>query len=325
MGASDETRDSGDGKSMPPANAGAAKTTSFSASIRKLLPPIGATLLASVLNLPIYVAVLPYLLVNSRFIKSEPGETSLQWWTKFAILQFFFSGLVLMAAVGVLSPIFGFTITGYHALALFIPMVTISLHDRTQQYGLLGTLVVQNFFDVPLLAAAYVAREFFGLRLMAPFCNILDDTIVQGSLPFPSDIATLAAEPYNVGLIVNMCREYKGATHQMKEHGIVQCYQPHQDTTAVSYDSLVAGCQYIRQFRKHNPNKRVYVHCKGGIARASTMVLAHYVQNEGKDPSVAIREMKAKRHVVFSGVKDYPAIVRLNEERLSKQSKPKAS
>ena len=146
---------------------------------------------------------------------------------------------------------------------------------------------------------------------------ILDDTVVQGSLPFPSDIAVLAAEPYNVGLIVNMCREYGGATDAMRACGIVQCHLPHQDTTPPSYESLVKGCDRIRQFRKETKNKRVYVHCKGGIARASTMMLAHYVRNENCDPSVAIRSMKAKRSVIFEGVKDFPAIIQLNEERLS--------
>eukprot|EP00537_Pseudo-nitzschia_pungens_P001341 CAMPEP_0172376168 /NCGR_PEP_ID=MMETSP1060-20121228/65486_1 /TAXON_ID=37318 /ORGANISM="Pseudo-nitzschia pungens, Strain cf. cingulata" /LENGTH=48 /DNA_ID= /DNA_START= /DNA_END= /DNA_ORIENTATION= len=47
------------------------------------------------------------------------------------------------------------------------------------------------------------------------------------------------------------------------------------------------------------------------------MTLAHYVRNENRDPSVAIRSMKAKRPVVFEGVKDFPGILRLNEERLS--------
>lgn len=301
-------------------NGSAAKTTAFSAKLRKLMRPIGVSLLASILGLPIYVAVLPYLVVMTHMFKSEPGETKLQWWSKYAILQFFYCGLLLIASAIVLHPIFGFTITGFHTLAFYLPMITISNHDRRRQYGFFATIVVQNFFDVPLVIAGYVCREFFGLRMLAPFCNILDDTIVQGSMPFPSDIATLAAEPYNVGLIINMCREYKGATYEMRKHGIAQCHLPHQDTTAVSYESLLTGCAYIRQFRKHNPNKRVFVHCKGGIGRASTMTLGHYVKNEGRDPEEAIVEMKAKRHVVFTGVKDYPGILRLNQERLTKET-----
>lgn len=298
---------------------GASKTTSFSTTFRKLLVAIGVTFVASVLGAPIYVAAVPYLLVMTRMVKSQPGETAMHWWAKFAILQIFYGGFLLLAAVAILYPVFGLTLTGYHSIALYVPMATISRHDRRYQYGVLTTPIVQMFFDVPLVVTGYVCREFFGLRLLAPFCDIFDDTIVQGSMPFPSDIATLAAEPYNVGMIVNMCREYGGATEAMNKHGIYQCHLPHQDTTAVSYESLVKGCEYISAFKKHSPHKRVYVHCKGGIGRASTMSLAHYMVNEGRDPAEALADMKSKRPIVYAGVRDYPAIVKLNEERLSKE------
>lgn len=295
------------------------QTTSFSARSKKILIVIVETLVATVIGLPLYIVLIPYLWFSSYMVKTEPGESTLQWWAKYFIFQLIFCGFLSVASVIVLFPMFGWNFTGYHALFFFLPMTVITNHDRSKQYGFFGTIVVQNFFDVPLLLASYICREFFGLRLMAPFCNIINDDIVQGSLPFPSDIATLAAEPYNVGLIVNMCREYKGATYEMKKHGIVQCHLPHQDTTAVSYESLVTGCAFIKQFRKHNPKKRVFVHCKGGIGRASTMTLGHLVKNEGKDPDAAMEDMKAKRHVVHTGVKNYPGIVRLNEERLAKQ------
>ena len=298
---------------------GSEKTTSFSANFQKLLLPIGITLLGSFLGSPIYLTAFPYLLIMTHMVKSEPGETTLQWWAKYAILQVVYGSLLLVAAIVVFLPVFGTKVTGFHALAFYVPMVTISLHDRRHQYGILGTIIVRAFFDVPLIVAGRICRESFGLRLLAPFCTIYDDTIVQGSFPLPSDIATLAAEPYNVGLIINMCREYTGATEEMNNHGILQCHLPHQDTTAVSYESLVKGCAFIRQFRKKHPKKRVFVHCKGGIARASTMALAHYVYNEGQDPAAAIQAMKSKRDVVFVGVKDFPAIVRLDEERLANQ------
>ena len=49
------------------------------------------------------------------------------------------------------------------------------------------------------------------------------------------------------------------------------------------------------------------------------MALAHYVYNEGQDPAAAIQAMKSKRDVVFVGVKDFPSIIRLDEERLANQ------
>eukprot|EP00548_Thalassiothrix_antarctica_P009938 CAMPEP_0194155944 /NCGR_PEP_ID=MMETSP0152-20130528/66547_1 /TAXON_ID=1049557 /ORGANISM="Thalassiothrix antarctica, Strain L6-D1" /LENGTH=200 /DNA_ID=CAMNT_0038863243 /DNA_START=7 /DNA_END=606 /DNA_ORIENTATION=- len=198
---------------------------------------------------------------------------------------------------------------GWHALSLYLPSYVISSHDRSKQYGVFGSFILRHFFDIPLLWAAFVCREVFGLRMLSPFCNILDETIVQGSLPFPSDIKTLAEEPYNVGLIINMCDEYNGAVKEMTKYGIVQCRLPHQDTTAPSYESVMKGCKAIKEFRRKSKNKRVYIHCKGGIARASTMTLAHYIWNENKDPDAAIKEMKSKRHVVMVTVQTYPAII----------------
>lgn len=306
-------------------DSGASKTTSFSAAAKKLMVPTAVTLILAAMGLSFRIAAIPYLVVKSKMVKSEKGETLVEFWTKFAILELVYCGFLLGFSFLVMLPFVGHELTGYHVLAFYLPMYTIALHDRRDQYGLFGTFVVQTFFDTPLVIAGYICREFFGLRMLAPFANILDDTVVQGSMPFPSDISVLAAEPYNVGLIVNMCREYGGATAEMKECGVVQVHLPHQDTTAPSYESLVKGCAYIRQFKKRNPKKRVYIHCKGGIARASTMTLAHYVCNENQDPSVAIKTMKAKRPVVFEGVQEFPAIIKLNEERLSKEQKPKKS
>ena len=298
----------------------ASGTTSFSSSFRNIIGPIAFSLVVTVLKSPTYVVVVPYLVMMAKFfVKTEPGETSLQFWTKFAVMQAVYGGTILTVAVVALLPVFGPTLTGYHTLFLYLPMSVISLHDRRYQYGLFGTAVMRYLFDAPLVAAGYISREIFGLRLLAPFCNIFDDDIVQGSMPFPSDIATLAAEPYNVGMVVNMCREYKGATRAMEEHGIVQCHLPHQDTTAVTYESLLEGCSAIRAYRAKHPDKRVYVHCKGGIGRASTMTLAHYIVNGGEDPAVALNRMKSQRHVVYLGIAKYPGIVRLNEERLAKQ------
>ena len=88
-------------------------------------------------------------------VKPEPGKISLQWWTKFVVLQVFYCGFLQVVAVGVPQPGFGLMVTGYHALAFYIPIVTISLHDRQDQYGVFRTLVVQAFFDVPLVMAGH--------------------------------------------------------------------------------------------------------------------------------------------------------------------------
>jgi len=297
------------------AHGSAAATTTFSAPVQRLLVPTAVTATLACLGAPTLASALPFFFVSRKMVRDEPGEGAAAYFAKFATMHFFYAGFLMLGAFLVLLPIAGPRITGFHFLALYLPSYTIALHDRSKQYGWIGTFIVQVFFDVPLVAAGYISRELFGAHLFAPFATIFDDTIVQGSMPFPSDIAVLAAEPYNVGAVVNMCREWSGAKSEMSKQGVVQCWLPHQDTTAPSYESVVEGCAFIKEFRRKHPKKRVYIHCKGGIARASTMTLGHYVVNERLDPSTAVVDMRSKRHIVMEGVKDYPVIQQLNREK----------
>ena len=91
----------------------------------------------------------------------------------------------------------------------------------------------------------------------------------------------------------------------------MQCRLPTQDTTPPSYDSIKKGLEFIADQLEKRPEKRVYIHCKGGIARASTMALAHFIRNKGMDPEVAINAMHRKRHVVLLDVQEYICIKNL--------------
>ena len=46
----------------------------------------------------------------------------------------------------------------------------------------------------------------------------------------------------------------------------------------------------------------------GGIARASTMSLAHYVLNRHEDPTEAVEKLKAKRSVVLRTAAGYKSV-----------------
>ena len=80
------------------------------------------------------------------------------------------------------------------------------------------------------------------------------------------------------------------------------------DTTAPSEDALRVGAKFIADQLQRHPGKRVYVHCKGGIARASTMALAHYILNKGQKADDAVELLKARRHVVMRNAADYSSV-----------------
>ena len=78
-------------------------------------------------------------------------------------------------------------------------------------------------------------------------------------------------------------------------------------------DSLLAalrrGAAFMKERLENMPaGKRIYVHCKGGIARASTMSLAHYIINRGEDPYEAVDKLKAKRSVVLRSAAEYEGV-----------------
>ena len=77
----------------------------------------------------------------------------------------------------------------------------------------------------------------------------------------------------------------------------------------------MAGCKFIDEFLgdPKNKGKRVYIHCKGGIARASTMTLSHYIVNRHVDVNAALDLMVSKRPVVMRKVGKYPVILRILE------------
>eukprot|EP01051_Picozoa_sp_SAG22_P014417 SAG22_NODE_1748_length_3664_cov_10.806171_2_plen_343_part_00 len=241
----------------------------------------------------------------------------------------------------------------------------------------LGNLQMRLLFDWPLVTAAYILREWLGLRAFGEFAHIMrggDDldgphgTLVQGSLPFPSDVKTLAegkdaeGEPYNVGAVVNMTREWPGPEAEYEKHGVVQLRLPHVDTcmakadkvrqrsfkgsdhclsfcfsafpcgsTALTSDrcnQLEEGAGFIKeQLLKFGHTcldpprpcdctgkKRVFVHCKGGIARASTMSLAHYIINKNKEATKAAGCMKGQRKQVEAKVCKYNSIKELQRK-----------
>ncbi|KAJ1456929.1 protein-tyrosine phosphatase-like protein [Pelagophyceae sp. CCMP2097] len=129
-----------------------------------------------------------------------------------------------------------------------------------------------------------------------------------------ADAAILAAEPYNVCAVVNMCAEWPGPQKAYAKLGIVQCRLPFQDTSAPSAEALRRGAAFVRAQLEAQPGKRVFIHCKGGIARASAMSLAHYVLNRGHDVDDAIEEIKRKRPIVMRDAAKYASVLELTRD-----------
>jgi len=183
-------------------------------------------------------AVFPFILLMRKAIKTEKSEspfTSLFKQTFTAIVwcwnATFFSYFALFPLFPALTP--------FHSLAASLPMMVIeSRSSRNDYYGYFGFFAVRLGFDFPLVFSALVLKEVFDMRLMSPFASIINDDIVQGSLPCPSDVVTLKRK-YNVSGVINMCAEYPGPQSKYKKYGIEQ----------VSFIRRVRSAFYDRRVR----------------------------------------------------------------------------
>jgi len=291
--------------------------------------PISMTAALAYMDAPQPAPLMPFWLLTTRIIHTQKGESKLTYLLKIAVLNAVWQTITVGSSWAILKAALKLPFTPYHCISPFLVALTLQMQTARHgaPYPFYFTPIIRYWFDVPLVVVGYILREAFGVRLFCPFASVIDDELVQGSMPFPSDVATMAAEPYNVGAVVNMCREWPGPKLQYAEHGIVQLHLPHQDTTSPTYDPLMAGCKFMKEFLADpkNRGKRIYVHCKGGIARASTMTLSHYLVNKRMDVDEALDLMVAKRHVVMRKVGKYPVILRILRELQQAESSGNAT
>jgi len=292
----------------------AVSATSFAGRSALIMPFVVATLGLARAGASMPAASAPVLLLVHKFLKAD-GESAAERLLKVAALTCTWVAFATLAAYAPLRLLLGIRLTSYHALAIYAPLLVIAFKvDRDVPYHWSKTLLLRTLFDAPLVTCAYMLRKV-GVRLFTPFASVVDGDIVQGTLPFAEDAAILAAPPYDVCAVINMCAEWRGPAAAYAEAGITQLHLLHQDTTAPTEASLRAGAAFAKEQLAANPGKRVYVHCKGGIARATSMSLAHFVLNKNETAAAAVDKLKAKRHVVMKNAAKYAAVRALEKGR----------
>ena len=181
-------------------------TTAYAAPMLKLIPLAGSTFALARYGF-VWLPYLPFLIVAHHMVLDDPlvpfGAlkraamvlgVSVGWCGWATLLTYLPARLLL-----------GWPLRGEHALASYIPLVTLIFgHDPVRPYWPPLGYVMHVMWDAPLVATGWVMKEAFGLRIF-PSASVIDDDLVVGSMPMPSDIAVLAAPPFNVGAVVNMC------------------------------------------------------------------------------------------------------------------------
>ncbi|MCA9106723.1 MAG: dual specificity protein phosphatase family protein [Planctomycetales bacterium] len=108
----------------------------------------------------------------------------------------------------------------------------------------------------------------------------IDDHVVIGAMPFPSDVARLHKE--GVRGVVNTCEEYSGPSRLYHNLGMRQLRVQTVDFTHPSIEAVQQAVDFIAEHSERGES--VYVHCKAGRARSATIVLCWLIQQHGLTP-----------------------------------------
>lgn len=205
-------------------------------------------------------------------------------------------------------------------LSVYIPLVLVFGHKPAAPVTPVYLFLLTWTWDKPLLIWVRIISTI-GNRAFPPFMNIIKDSssedfLVMGSVPMACDVASImTVGPYNVGCVVNMCREYKGPQQDYFKSGIVQFHAPTPDMCEPTYSTVVNCVAFLRTYHGDlkNKGKRGFIHCKGGRARSGCVALC-YLISCGHSIEGGYQALKSSRRLADSRLRKYEVVQRFAKE-----------
>lgn len=200
----------------------------------------------------------------------------------------------------------------YWVLITYVPIVYAMVKKPSFKISFWTGIAQYFFWDLPLVLWMYLCHRL-GFRALEPFHSSVWKNLIVGSMPLPGDGQILS--DLNVGLVVNMCYEFNGLPKEYSRLGIRQIHNPTYDISEPSLKALIFAIQEMKKFAIENPNQKIFVHCKGGRARATTTSYC-YLRAMGLPSHAALDLLLSKRRVAERQVVKYQ-VVRQFEDLLN--------
>ncbi|EDO40641.1 predicted protein, partial [Nematostella vectensis] len=125
----------------------------------------------------------------------------------------------------------------------------------------------------------------------------IDSTVILGALPFKSQTQKLIDENVKGVITLNEEFETKHLCNSKQEWfawGVTQLRLATVDFgNAPSFAQLLEGVKFIEDMRSKGDS--VYVHCKAGRGRSTTLVACYLMKNKNLNPEEAHLFIKSKR------------------------------
>jgi len=138
----------------------------------------------------------------------------------------------------------------------------------------------------------------------------IDETVLLGALPFRSIIPKLKLE--NVRAVVDMTEPFEtrflvSTTKELQSEGISRLTLSTQDYIAAPTQlDLYRGVQFIMKHKREGHS--VYVHCKAGRTRSTTLVVCYLMQLHRWNPDRSVEFIRSIRPHIKLRNKQWSAI-----------------
>ena len=149
----------------------------------------------------------------------------------------------------------------------------------------------------------------------------VDSCVLLGALPFYS-VARQLVENEGVKGVVTLNEEYETRffTPSQQEWGKMGVRQLRIATVdynnAPSLENIQKGVAFIQEHAEKEES--VYVHCKTGRSRSTTVVVCYLMERENLNPEQAFRKVQEKRSHVVLGSAQYARIIEYYQQFLEK-------
>eukprot|EP01031_Cornospumella_fuschlensis_P031375 gene31375-37923_t len=261
-------------------------------------------------NLPSVLAILPFLVLTTKGVDLT------------VVSGLFLSAIWIVYTLTLTLPLY-YLMGRYFILMVYLPVNGVVFYKEPHDPATDVFLTLQTiFWDSPLLLWIHI-MDFFKKRALQPFISDITAEIALGSLPLQSDVEYLAGR--DIGVVVNMCREYKGPLSAYAMHEIQQVHVPTPDICEPSFLDMLTGIYKVRKHilstrsdssaaKMRNSRRRgVFVHCKAGRGRSAAFTLCLLV-SLNIPPAEAMQMICENRKVVEKRVQNFKVVQRFVEE-----------
>jgi protein-tyrosine phosphatase len=160
-----------------------------------------------------------------------------------------------------------------------------------------------------LVFEAFVVMHVLEAQLgLFQWYTMVDDNLILGAIPLEDRHHLDELQKLNVKAIVSVVQPWELETttlfgrpvrpEKWRQAGIQQFVLPATDFVPPSFDTLDEGAKILDSYLANN--QRVYVHCKSGIGRSASVILAYFLKFKQDDLATAHVVLKSKRAVVFT-------------------------